>query len=271
MNCAADNSPPPLRLVNLGSGSRGNASVVFAGEDSVLVDCGLSCKQILLRMESAGLDPSTLRAVLITHEHSDHVSGLRVTARRLGIPAYMTPACAGAVSLRGEVEVRAFTPGESFPVGPFVVEPFRVPHDTVDPVGFVVGVGEDRVGIATDLGSVNRLVISRLQTCRVVLLEFNHDVEMLLSGPYPWHLKQRVRSRHGHLSNAQAAEILQSLVGSRVEQVLLAHLSEKNNRVELALAAAHDALEAGKALHGSGSKPIRLLVAEQAQPTTVDN
>jgi len=222
-------------------------------------------------MESVGLDPAKLRAVLITHEHSDHVSGLRVTAKRLGLPAYMTGACAGAVSLRGEVELRLFEPGAPFDIGPFVVEPFRVPHDTVDPVGFVVGLADDRVGIATDLGSVNRLVISRLRTCRVVLLEFNHDVEMLLSGPYPWHLKQRVRSRHGHLSNAQAGEILQGLVGSQVQRVVLGHLSEKNNRVELALAAARDALAAGQATQEAEGPAIRLVVADQVQPTPVDD
>jgi len=252
-----------LSLVSLASGSGGNATVVTRGEAAVLVDCGISCKRVCERMVKAGLSPESLRGILVTHEHSDHVAGVRVTAKRLDLPVYMAPGAALAHPLPDEVEVRSFEPGQSFSVAGFEVEPYSIPHDTVDPVGFVIGLEEDpaqRVGICTDLGSVTRLVIDRLRTCRVVLLEFNHDVEMLLEGPYPWKLKQRVRSRHGHLSNDQAEALLQALGDGELEAVFLAHLSEKNNRPDLALAAAQRALQAGH------SRPVRVEVLAQNGP-----
>jgi phosphoribosyl 1,2-cyclic phosphodiesterase len=249
-----------LRFVSLASGSGGNASVVSAGDHALLVDCGISCKQVVRRMQTAGLNAEQLRAIAVTHEHSDHVAGIRVTAQRLGLPVYMTAACAQKVALPGDIEVRHFQPGVGFQVGDLEVEPYRIPHDTVDPVGFVVGCGDDRVGICTDLGSVTRLVIEKLRSCRVVLLEFNHDTKMLLDGPYPWHLKQRVRGRHGHLSNDQAGQLLEKLGQGMVEVVLLAHLSGKNNRPELALRAAQAALLEGH------SRPVRLELLTQDEP-----
>jgi phosphoribosyl 1,2-cyclic phosphodiesterase len=215
-------------------------------------------------MTKVGLRPESLRGILVTHEHSDHVSGVRVTAKRLSLPVYMARAAAATHSFPDEVEVRLFEPGKPFSLGGFEVEPYSIPHDTVDPVGFVIGLTEhpeQRVGICTDLGSVTRLVIERLRTCRVVLLEFNHDVEMLLEGPYPWNLKQRVRSRHGHLSNDQAGALLEALGNSALEAVFLAHLSEKNNRPDLALAAARQALESGH------SRPVRVEVLAQNGPS----
>jgi len=249
-----------LSVVSLASGSGGNATVVSTDDSAVLVDCGISCKQVRLRMAAAGLHADRLSAILVTHEHSDHVAGVRVCAQRLGVPVYMTESCARVVGLPDNVEVRLFEPGVSFMVGTVEVQPYRIPHDTVDPVGFVLGCGEDRVGICTDLGSVTALVIDKLRACRVVLLEFNHDVEMLLEGPYPWHLKQRVRSRHGHLSNDQAAQLLQSLGDGLVEVVLLAHLSEKNNHPDLALRAARKAVSQGH------SRPVRLELLTQTGP-----
>ncbi len=255
-----------LSLVSLASGSGGNASVVTRGEAALLVDCGISRKRVRERMAKAGLSPESLRAILITHEHSDHVSGVRVTAKRLGLPVYMARAAAMNHPLVDEVEVRLFEPGQPFRVAGFDVEPYSIPHDTVDPVGFVVGLTEDpaqRVGICTDLGSVTRLVIDRLRTCQVVLLEFNHDVEMLLEGPYPWNLKQRVRSRHGHLSNDQAGMLLKALGDADLEAVFLAHLSEKNNHPDLALSAARRAIETGH------SRPVRVEVLAQNGPGAV--
>ena len=252
-----------LSLVSLASGSGGNCSVVTRGEAALLVDCGISCKRVRERMGMAGLSPESLRAILITHEHSDHVAGVRVTARKLGLPVYMAGAAAKAYPLPEEVEVRPFEPGQTFSVGGFDVEPYSIPHDTVDPVGFVVGLSDDptqRVGICTDLGSVTRLVIDRLRTCRVVLFEFNHDVEMLLEGPYPWSLKQRVRSRHGHLSNDQAGMLLEALGDAELEAVFLAHLSEKNNQPHLALSAARRALESAH------TRPVRVEVLAQNGP-----
>ncbi len=252
-----------LSFVSLASGSTGNASVVCNGRDALLVDCGISCKQVLLRMEAAGLSTSQLRGILVTHEHSDHVAGVRVTAQRLGLPVYMTVSCAQAAKLPESIEVRYFVAGVRFQVAGLEVEPYRVPHDSVDPVGFVIGSGPDRVGICTDLGSVTALVIDKLRSCQVVLLEFNHDVKMLMDGPYPWSLKKRVRGRHGHLSNEQAAQILQSLGDGVLEVVLLAHLSEKNNRPDLALSAARRAVAEGH------NRPVRVDILQATGPGSV--
>jgi phosphoribosyl 1,2-cyclic phosphodiesterase len=249
-----------LSLVSLASGSGGNASVVTRGDAALLIDCGISCKRVRLRMAQAGLSEDSLRGILVTHEHSDHVAGVRVTAKRLGLPVYMARAAAEAHPLPAEVDVRLFEPGEVFSVAGFEVDPYCVPHDTVDPVGFVIRLGDQRVGICTDLGSVTRLVIDKLRQCSVVLLEFNHDVELLLEGPYPWNLKQRVRSRHGHLSNEQAGALLAALGGGPLESVFLAHLSEKNNRPDLALSAAREALQSGH------KKPVRIEILAQDGP-----
>ena len=253
-----------LSLVSLASGSGGNASVVTRGDAAVLVDCGISCKRVQERMVRAGLSPSTLRAILVTHEHSDHIAGVRVTAKKLGLPVYVTRAAAEAIDLPDTIRLQYFQAGEPFTVAGFHVEPYAIPHDSVDPVGFVLslagGESRQRVGICTDLGSVTRLVIDKLRSCQTVLLEFNHDVDMLLDGSYPWHLKQRVRSRHGHLSNDQAGALLAALVDAELETVLLAHLSGKNNSPELALAAARSALE------GCPGKTVRVLLLSQDGP-----
>jgi phosphoribosyl 1,2-cyclic phosphodiesterase len=258
----------PITLANLGSGSGGNASVVAGRRDAVLVDCGLSHKQILSRMQAVGLDPSRIRGIALSHEHADHVSGVRVAARRLGVPVWMTKGCRDALRFPLEFEVRLFEPGVAFRVGEIDVEPFRIPHDTQDPVAFVLGTGTERVGIATDLGSVTHLVVDKLRSCRAVLLEFNHDVEMLMNGSYPWELKQRVRGRLGHLSNEQGAEILGAIATGRVEEVLLGHLSEHNNTPRLALEAARAAI--ARVGDGSGRAcPPRVGLCRQDQPSPV--
>ncbi len=254
----------PVRFINLGSGSKGNVSVVLVGRRGVLVDCGLSLRQVRLRLDQLGVDPSCLEAILVTHEHSDHTAGLRVVAGRLDLPVYMTEACQSEVQLPSAIEVRRFEPGVAFSVGGLHIEPFLVPHDTVDPVGFVLTAEGCRLGIATDLGSINPLVVDKLRRCQLILLEFNHDLRMLLDGPYPWHLKQRVRGRHGHLSNDQAGQLLAAVLGDGLEHVVLAHLSEKNNRPSLAQSAADAALIAGGA-----RAQVQLHLAHQDEPTEV--
>jgi len=256
-----------VSFANLGSGSRGNATVVACRTDAVLVDCGLSCRQIKLRLRTLGIEPRRLRAILITHEHMDHIAGARVTAKTFGVPVFMTNVCrerirGGRMDVPDE-GVRLFKPGHRFTVGALEVEPFRVAHDSVDPVGFAVGIGDERVGLATDMGSANRKVIEVLRSCRAVLLEFNHDVRMVRGGEYPWSLKERVLSRVGHLSNEQARDIVIALRQGRTEEIWMGHLSESNNTPQLAL-------EAARAGVGPrASKRIALRMAEQDAPSAL--
>jgi phosphoribosyl 1,2-cyclic phosphodiesterase len=328
-----------MRMTVLASGSRGNSTVVATRTTRLLVDAGLSCREILRRMQAAGEDPRALDAILITHEHQDHVQGVAVLARRLGIPVYFTEMThrawerwmrprrrmtyaqwierraarrateAGAVDsgtdsgtnsgltegipgdgpAAGEVpglsepdegadlcEERAageerdpaelpavayFEAGRRFVVGDIGVEPFTIPHDAADPVGFVFEGEGARIGFATDLGYMPPNARLALRGCDVLLLESNHDTEMLRDGPYPWSVKQRVMSRVGHLSNDAAANFLEKTYDGNAAYVVLAHLSESNNLPELARVAAERALRDRMNLLGN-----RLVLAEQRQP-----
>ena len=254
----------PLSFANLGSGSRGNASVVLGPGGGLLVDCGLSCLQIQRRLRAVGIEPDRIGGILITHEHSDHMAGLAVTARTLGVEAWMTPRCEkrmrGTRKLPDGVTVNRIAPGRAFRVGGLEVEAFRIPHDSIDPVGFIVGDGDGRIGFATDLGTPTDPVVAKLSSCQAVLLEFNHDVEMLLEGEYPWSLKQRVRSELGHLSNRQGGEIARRLRrAGHLKNLVVGHVSEQNNTPELALAEA-------KAGVGSRAK-VQITLARQGEPT----
>ncbi len=232
-----------IRFASLGSGSRGNATVVVCEGDAVLLDCGLSAKSVVDRLEAVGVSPDSIRAIALTHEHSDHVGGARVTSRVLGVPVYMTSACRAQMPDAGEIDdVRRLVPDRTLRVGALSIDAFRVPHDTVDPVGFVVGAGASKLGLVTDLGTIRRGIVDRLRGCRAVILEFNHDPALVAANPYPDSVKERVLGDHGHLSNAQAGALLARLDGGAVRDVVLAHISEKNNTEELALAAARAAL-----------------------------
>lgn len=252
----------------LASGSRGNCTYVGDERRGVLVDCGVSTRQILHRLEAVGLGDARIEAVLVTHEHSDHVGAARVLSRRLAaregrrVPFYMTQGTAAGLHPSCTPDrIEPVRAGAPFEVAPgFVVEPVTVPHDTRDPVAYTLGVGRVRVGIVTDLGRGTRLVEQQLAGLDVAMLEFNHDLTMLLEGSYPWHLKQRVRGPHGHLSNQQAAELLTRAGGPRLRHLVLAHLSEENNRPELALQAAHEGLRA------AGVQGVQLHVARQDEP-----
>ena len=246
----------------LGSGSRGNCTVVAGEGGAILLDCGLSGSRVVERLEAVGVDPSSVRAIALTHEHSDHVAGARTTSKRLGVPVYMTSACRAQMPRADEIEdVRIIEPGAAFAVAGITVEAFRVPHDTVDPVGFIAGHGANRVGLVTDMGAVRRSTIERLRACRAIVLEFNHDPGMVATNPYPDSVKERVLGGHGHLSNAQGAELLAALGAGQVRDVVLAHLSEKNNLPELALEAARGAMR--RWTRG----PARLHIAAQDEPS----
>jgi len=253
-----------LRLAVLGSGSRGNAVVIEHAGRRLLIDAGFSCKQIEKRLAELGVDAAGLSAVVVTHEHSDHTRGVDVLARRHRLPVWAT---AGTLDecRRLAPEVRAgarlLVSGVPAEIAGFEVEPFAIPHDAREPVGLVVrSAGGHRVGLVADLGSRSRLAWGRLLDLDVLLLETNHDLEMLRNGPYPWSLKQRVAGRHGHLSNRDAADGLPELLGDRLRWVVLYHLSQTNNLPALAVA------EIGEALAREGAA-AEIALTEQDRPT----
>ncbi|MGA9668834.1 MAG: MBL fold metallo-hydrolase [Terracidiphilus sp.] len=313
-----------VRFTVLASGSKGNSTVVTGGRTRILVDAGLSCKELFKRMRLAGEEPETLDAIIVTHEHSDHVNGLSVTARKLGIPVYFTEGthrawmrwltprrqmthaqwieqcrkqaaerqaedesarCEPEVELdEGEVAtevlsaesetalptavpakdptwlpaVEYFQAGQPFEIGDIAVSPFTIPHDAADPVGFVFRAEGVRMAVATDLGYVPPNVKAQLKGVDLLLLESNHDLEMLRDGPYPWSVKQRVLSRVGHLSNEATADFLENHYDGQAAYVILAHLSESNNLPELARVSAERALSGRASLLAN-----RLLLAAQ--------
>jgi phosphoribosyl 1,2-cyclic phosphodiesterase len=220
----------------LASGSKGNSLYIEAGETKFLIDAGLSAREILHRLSINGIEGSELNAILISHEHTDHIRGAGTLARRLRIPVIISyPTHSQSREIFKKNEVIEFESGCSFSFRDTLVDPFPITHDSEDPVGFVIDSPEGRIGAATDLGIATRLVREKLKGSRVLVLESNHDEDMLLQGPYPWHLKQRIKSRHGHLSNNESVELLDELVNLGLEGVFLAHLSEVNNNPEIAL------------------------------------
>jgi len=254
---------PPLRVGVLGSGSGGNAVVVESGEHRILLDAGFSCRELVARMALLGVDPKSLKALVITHEHQDHCRGADGFAHKHKLPIYGTPGTLGRIRMRDVVAktVIRMRSGERREIDGFTVEPFMVPHDAAEPVGVVI---EDplgrRVGLVADIGCRTSLAWARLRDLDVLILETNHDLDMLRNGPYPWSLKQRVAGRHGHLSNREAAEGLPELMGDRLRCVVLYHLSRTNNLPTLAAAAI------GEALDREGCS-ARLAVTEQDRPS----
>ena len=235
----------------LASGSRGNSTIVSSSSTRILLDAGISCRETFRRMKAAGEDARTLSAILITHEHSDHVYGLAVLARKLNLPVYMTGATqqAWAKAVRdalGErpelAKLEVFSSGRSFHIGDIAITPFTIPHDAADPVGFTFRAEGTKLGIATDLGYMPASVCDHLRGCNVLIIESNHDLEMLRAGAYPWSVKQRVMSRVGHLSNASLAQFFAQNYDGGASYIVLAHLSEQNNHPEIALHAAENAL-----------------------------
>ncbi len=226
-----------MKIVPLASGSSGNSYLIRQGEHSILVDAGLTCKQLLLRIDQVGEDPGRIKGLIVSHAHSDHIKGVGVLSRKFKIPVYMNSGTMSVASKSmGELAAtEIFETGRSFEVSCFRVHPFAVPHDCAEPVGFRISHKSTRIGIATDLGVPTSLVANLLSDVQAVVLESNHDPEMLMDGPYPWELKQRVRGRLGHLSNHQTAQLLQRIVNDELKVVILAHMSETNNRADLAL------------------------------------
>lgn len=224
----------------LASGSKGNALYIESGETRLLLDAGLSLRGLKERLAMIQVEVSQLDAILISHEHSDHCRGLGPIARGLKLPVCIDPVSLGALGNRmGSLPfVREFSAGDVINFRDLRIETIPLTHDAAATTGFVIESREGRIGVATDLGIATRLVAQRLQKCRALILEFNHDEILLRDGPYPWHLKQRIRSQHGHLSNEAGAELLDSLLWDGLEAVFLGHLSETNNTPQHALRAA---------------------------------
>jgi len=265
----------------LASGSRGNCSLVATSSTRILVDAGLSGRETFKRLKALGDrnddrngDRSNERveeisAILITHEHSDHVAGLQRLATKLNVPVFLTAPTHHAWSRavrdeKGAIpdlpKLEHFSAGRGFRVGDIEVMPFTIPHDAADPVGFTFRAEGVKIGFATDLGYMPTNVRNHLRGCSVLVMESNHDVEMLRSGPYPWSVKQRVMSRVGHLSNDALAEFFSSDYDGGAEYVVLAHLSEQNNHPEIARAAAEQALGGRQGLWHN-----RVLLATQTE------
>lgn len=219
-----------MKICSLASGSKGNCLYLETGDTRVLIDAGLSLRETLARMEAVGIDADEVHAVLVTHEHIDHIRSAGSFARKFKIPVLASH----LVHRKSEkyfkkTQVIEFESGCSFVFRDTAIDPFPITHDSCDPVGFLLESKEGRCGSATDLGIVTRLVAEKLRGCRALNLESNHDVEMLMNGPYPWELKQRIRSRHGHISNEESLALLHDLAHAGLEVLVMAHLSEVNN------------------------------------------
>jgi len=232
-----------LSFASLGSGSKGNATLVSDGETHLLVDCGFTLREAERRLARLGLHPRQLDAVLVTHEHGDHVRGIGPLARRYGLPVHLTPGT--WLSGRfGELPRRHWiTPQARFSVKGLTIDPVTVPHDAREPVQFCIAACVRRLGLLTDLGHPSAHVIEAFAGCDALVLECNHDPTMLAEGPYPASLKRRVGGNWGHLANGQAAWLLQRLGLDRLQRIVCSHLSDQNNRPELALEALLPLLE----------------------------
>jgi len=229
-----------VEICALASGSNGNCYYIGNNEDAILIDAGINCKQILNRMKAKDLDPRKIRAIFITHEHNDHVCGARVLAKKLGLPVYMTKGTYHALYITNQPEaVRFIDPVQPVMLIPFIIHPVLKNHDAKEPTSFRVDLQGINVGVFTDIGLPCANVIAHMQHCQALFLETNYDEKMLWEGSYPQHLKQRVASDVGHLSNMQAVDLLTEHAGPYLKWVLLSHLSGENNTPQIA----YDALK----------------------------
>lgn len=251
-----------VELVMLGSGSKGNSTLIRTERSAILIDAGLSARQLSLRLESVGQNPRSIEAILLTHNHADHICGLRVFNKRNPMLLFANEATLHAAShmLGNQVAAETFKNSRPFTAGDFRVTGFPVPHDAADPVGFILEAEGIRIGYTTDLGHMSRTVERRLAGCEVIVLESNHDRTMLWEGPYPQVTKQRIDSPRGHLSNDHAADALSRIMGPETVHLVLAHLSQTNNQRRLARSVAENALQQ------AGSNNIRVSVAMQSRP-----
>ena len=258
-----------VSLSLLASGSRANCALVASSTTRILIDAGLSCRETFKRLRALGEKPEQLSAILITHEHSDHVAGLQRLAAKLSVPVFLTEPThrewgRAMRDAEGKVpelpKLERFASGSGFQIGNIEIRPFTIPHDAADPVGFTFRAEGIKIGFATDLGYMPVSVRDHLRGCDILVIESNHDLEKLRTGPYPWSVKQRVMSRVGHLSNDALAEFFSSDYDGGAAYVVLAHLSEQNNHPEIARAAAEQALRERQGLWQN-----RVLLASQSE------
>jgi phosphoribosyl 1,2-cyclic phosphodiesterase len=251
-------------LTILASGSAGNCAYLETDQARILIDAGLSMRQIRKRLATIGRTPENLTAVLVTHEHSDHIQGVAQLGEKLGIPIYCNRPTQDALQyqLRTRLAFRLFTTGASFDLEDLEVETFSIPHDAQDPVGFLLKTSAGNIGVLTDLGHATKLALERVRNANVLLLESNHDIKMLQDCPHrPWSLKQRILSRHGHLSNEAAADVAEQIMSSGLQHLYLGHLSGECNRPQLALEIMNRRLQRLGATH------VRLALTSQEVPS----
>jgi len=257
-----------VQFTVLGSGSSGNCAYLETNETRILIDAGLSGRQIRQRLASIGRTPETLSGILLTHEHSDHTQGLAVIAAKLRVPLFCNRQTQEALEIDRQtpLDCRLFQTGATFEMGDIVVETFTVPHDAQDPVGFLLRTPAGNLGLVTDLGYVTKLVIERMRHTHALLLETNHDVKLLQDDTRrPWSLKQRILSRHGHLSNDAAADAIEQMATAGLRHLYLGHLSRDCNRPEIARRVLSERLER----IGAGHVQVQVSPPDVPSPTLI--
>jgi phosphoribosyl 1,2-cyclic phosphodiesterase len=258
-----------LRITVLGSGSTGNSTLVNDGKTNILIDVGLSGRETRRRLEECGVSADRISAIIISHEHIDHCRGVASFSKGLEIPVFVTEATLTASGLcLPEARVQRIQSGRSFDIRGILFTPFSIPHDAADPVALTIERDGAKAAVVMDLGFMSNLVVERLKGCDGIILESNHDTRMLRSGPYPEPLKQRIRGRLGHLSNEDVADYLCSAFDGRAHQIVLAHLSQKNNLPEIALESAKRALEERNTMASNQTK-LKLASADKIGPRLV--
>lgn len=255
-----------IRFISLISGSSGNASFISDGKTNLLVDCGMSGAKLKQALNSIDVLPESITALLITHEHIDHTRGAGVISRRYNIPVFATEGThrnmdAGKLA---EENINIVKNGTPFELGSIAITPFSIPHDAAEPVGYTFNISGERCAVATDIGRMNDTILDAVKGCKSVILESNHDIEMLRCGSYPFPLKQRILGEFGHLSNDVAAKTALELVKSGTEHIMLGHLSQENNRPEIAMLESYNLLSREGISIGSD---VTLQVADRYKPT----
>ncbi len=245
-----------MRFASLGSGSRGNATLVSHKGTTLLVDCGFSARETEKRLQRLAVATENLTAILITHEHSDHINGVRVLARKYKLPVYATVGTASCLAADVMELVTEFSSHQRFTINDIEINPFPVPHDAREPSQFVFNTGEHRLGLLTDVGMSTPVIEQALFGCDALLLEANHDMEMLDNSIYPEHLKYRVAGRLGHLNNVQSAKLLEKIDTSSLQHIIAMHLSENNNSPNLVMPLFAQALNCDQSWIGIANQNI---------------